>query len=104
MSKVDVLKRIKSAESEASDSLESAREKAQVIVSKARVNSSEKIQRSYVDGQAKSQKMLETARVDATANAEKISTEGEKVIEEIHESGNKNRKKAIDVVLDAFIN
>ncbi len=104
MSKIEVLKRIKNSENDAKISIENAKGTALEIISKARVGSSETIQHSQVKAQKKSREILETAKAAATKEAEKVSADGEKQINQIHDSSVNNRKNAIDIVLNDFLN
>jgi ATP synthase H subunit len=103
MSKIEVLKRIKSSENDAKLSIENAKGTALEIISKARVNSSETMQKSLAEGQEKARDILDVAKSAATKEAKKVSDEGEKQITQIYESGDNNRKIAIDIVLNEFM-
>ena len=95
---------IKAAENEAAKTVAKATDKAQIIISNARVASSETVTKAQSSTQKKARKLIDKARSRATKEAGKVEKKGDVFVSDIHEAGEKNRKTAIDVVISAIIN
>ena len=102
MGKMDVLRGIKEAESSATVLLESAKSKAVQTLTNARIKAAEIIKSANKKSQVATQASLDGARESASVEADKVSTEGESVLEAIHSSGVNRRQEAIKLVLSGF--
>ena len=104
MSKEEILKAIKNAEKDAAKTISDAEAKASSILSEARVKATEIIQTSQDDINKKSRDMINEARSNAQMDADKVTNEGDSVIQKITEKGKKDRKNAVDSVISSFMN
>ena len=102
MGKIDVLRGIKEAESSATVALEDAKSKAVQTLTNARIKAAEIIKSANEKSQIATQASLDGARENASVEANKVSTEGESVLEAIHSSGVNRRQEAIKLVLSGF--
>ncbi|MGY8692377.1 MAG: hypothetical protein ACKVHF_05355 [Candidatus Poseidoniales archaeon] len=102
MSRADVLRAIKDAEIAASESIKMANKEASSIISNARQNANEIINSGRANSELDSQGLISKARSEAGSKAEIVSTDGKLEQENIHKSGDKNRIKAVKIVIDAF--
>ena len=102
MSKNDVLKAIRQAESEASGILESANKEASAIVSAARSDASEIVAKGRANAEAEAQNLISNARKEAEKAAEKTRKAGDKDIDKLKAGGETNQKKAVDAVIGSF--
>ena len=103
MSKEEILRSIKNAESEAQQTLEAAEQKAQAIVTRSRGAASDLSKQVAQLAQDEAQQVIEAARQAATATAEKVAEDGAGALSAIRSNGKKNRGKAVDAVLTAFM-
>ena len=102
MSHADVLRTIREAEDAASSTISKAESDSSSIIQKARLEATESVQNSRSDSESAAQKIVTDSRAAAEKEAPKVSKEGDASIAAIHSSGEKNRKKALKVILDAF--
>ena len=82
--------------------LESAKGKAVQTLTNARIKAAEIIKSANKKSQVATQASLDGARESASVEADKVSTEGESVLEAIHTSGVNRRQEAIKLVLSGF--
>tara|TARA_Y100000766_G_C18486852_1_gene402787 strand:+ start:116 stop:430 length:315 start_codon:yes stop_codon:yes gene_type:complete len=101
--KSDILKAIKNAENEAKKTLDDAESKASSILSDARVKATEILQKSQENINSNSRSMIEEAKINAQKDAAIVTKEGDEGIQEIVDKGKKQRKKAIDSVIESFM-
>ncbi|MAT49174.1 MAG: hypothetical protein CMA27_05025 [Euryarchaeota archaeon] len=103
MGKEEILKAIKNAEKNAAKTLADAETKASSILSDARVKATELIQEQQEAINVNSRSTISDAKSKAQTEADKVIKQGDKEILEITEKGAKQRKKAIDSVIDSFM-
>lgn len=104
MAREDVLRAIKNAEIAATETLSDAKKEASSIISQSRQNASEILVSGRSNSDSESQGLISDARTIAGSEADTVSSDGHLAQKNIHKSGNKNRDKAVKVVLDAFRN
>ena len=98
----DVLRTIREAEDAAAAAISKAESEATSIVQKARLEAAESLQTGRTDSEAEAQKIVADARKAAEKEAGIVSADGDATIDSIHNSGKKNRDKAVNTILDAF--
>ncbi len=104
MAREDILRAIKNAEIAATETLSDAKKEASSIISQSRQKASEIMASGRSNSESDAQDLISTARESAGSEADVVSSDGHVAEKSIHDSGNKNRKKAVKVVLDAFRN
>ena len=72
------------------------------MVTKARADASEAVSKGRQDSDAEANAILDKSRAAAEKEATAVSSEGDSDLSNVHESGDKNRDKAIDVVVSNF--
>ena len=102
MSRADVLRAIKDAEMEATEMLSEAKKEATMIISKARQKASEIVVEGKSISESDAQNLISETRKSAGSEAEMVSKEGQDAGEKVHNSGKKNRDKAVKLVVDYF--
>ena len=102
MSKNDVLKAIREAESEATKLLETANKEAASILSTARSDASEIVAKGGPTQRQKLKPLISAARKEAEKAAEKTRKAGNKEIDNLKSDGESNQKKAVDAVIGSF--
>ena len=66
------------------------------------MEAAESLQTGRTDSEAEAQKIVADARAAAEKEAGTVSADGDATIDSIHNSGKKNRDKAVNTILDAF--
>ena len=102
MGRADVLRTIRDAEADAKATLEKAERDASNLVMKARANAAETVSTGRQDSDTEANAILEKSRAASEKEAAAVSSEGDSELANVHDSGEKNRTKAIDVVLSNF--
>ena len=103
MSREEILRAIKEAETKASAMLDKANSDALNIISKARSKAVETIIAGKRDAEVEARAMLDEARGVASNEASAVITAGEAALVAIHENGDNNRSSAIDSVLNTLL-
>ena len=103
MGKADILSWVKEAEENANDALKGAEEKASALISEAKAKASEIVSNARNTGQEDARKIVDKARVAATKEAEKVSSDGDEYIASIKSSSESRRNAAVDVVIASFM-
>jgi len=102
MAREDVLRAIKDAEIAATATLSDAKKEASQIVSQARQNASEILTSGKSTSESEAQNLISEARASAGTEAEVVSNDGQTAQKNVHDSGKKNRDKAVKLVIDSF--
>jgi len=102
MAREEVLRAIRDAEIEATATLSDAKKEASQIVSQARQKASEIISQGKSTSESDAQNLISEVRLSAGSEAELVSKEGHTAEKNIHDSGKKNRDKAVKLVIDSF--
>ena len=98
----NVLRAIRDAEIKATETLSEAKKEASMIISQARQKSSEIIIQEKSVSESNAQSLISETRDSAGSEAEKVSKDGHVAGEKVHNSGKKNRDKAVKLVIDYF--
>ena len=98
----NVLRAINDAEIKATETLSEAKKEASMIISQARQKSSEIIIQERSISETNAQHLISETRNSAGSEAEKVSKDGHAAGEKVHNSGKKNRDKAVKLVIDYF--
>ena len=102
MGRADVLRTIRDAEADAKATLEKAEREASNLVMKARADAAETVSKRRQDSDAEANAILEKSRVASEKEAAAVSSEGDSELANVHDSGEKNRSQAIDLVISNF--
>lgn len=102
MARDNVLRAIKNAEIEATETLSEAKREAIAITSKARQKASEIVVEGKSISESEAQNLISETRKSAGSEAEIVSKDGHDAGEKVHNSGKKNRDKAVKLVVDYF--
>ena len=102
MKRTDVLRTIRDAEADDKAMLEKAEREASNLVMKARADAAETIYNGRQDSDAEANTILEKSRTASEKQAATVSSDGDSELANVHDSGEKNRAKAIDVVISNF--
>ena len=102
MARDNVLRAIRNAEIEATETLSEAKKEATMITSKARQKASEIVVEGKSISESDAQNLISDTRKSAGSEAEMVSKGGHEAGEKVHASGKKNRDKAVKLVVDYF--
>lgn len=103
MGKAEILSWVKEAEESANNSLKGAEEKASALISEAKGKASEILLNARSSGQEDARKIVDKARIAASKEAEKVSSDGDEYIASIKSSSESKRNAAVDVVIASFM-
>ena len=102
MARDNVLRAIKNAEIEATETLSEAKKEAIAITSKARQKASEIVVEGKSISESEAQNLISETRQSAGSEAEMVAKDGHTAGQKLHNSGKKNRDKAVKLVVDYF--
>ena len=103
MGKAEILSWVKGAEESANNSLKGAEEKATALISEAKGKASEIVLNARSSGQEDARKIVDKARLAASKEAEKVSSDGGEYIASLKSSSESKRNVAVDVVITSFM-
>ena len=102
MARDNVLRAIRDAEIEATETLSEAKKEASMIISQARQKASEIIIEGKSISESDAQDLISETRQSAGSEAEMVAKDGHTAGQKLHNSGKKNRDKAVKLVVDYF--
>ena len=102
MGRAEVLRTIKDSESEAERIRAAAITKARETISNARVKASESLSTGRQSADDEAASIISEARSSSAKEAAKVASKGDSQLEKVAANGQKNRKWAARVVIDAF--
>lgn len=102
MARNNVLRAIRDAEIEATETLSEAKKEASMIISQARQKASEIIIEGKSISESDAQKLISETRQSAGSEAEMVAKDGYTAGQKLHNSGKKNQDKAVKLVVDYF--